>query len=231
MDEQQKSSPYLIPGAIVVAGFVVAGAVVYAVKTPAPSLPREAAVGRSSSGGDIISPQDLSDNDPSLGNPDAPVTMVEFGDFQCPFCRRLFQQALPRIKEQYIKTGKVRFVYRDFPLNSIHAEAQKSAEAAECANEQDKFWPYHDLLYERQDELGTANYKRWAAELGLNTAQFKECLDSGKYYDEVQKDYRDGVALGVTGTPGTFINGRLVAGALPFEQFAELIEEELAKIE
>ncbi len=233
MEELEKPSPYLMPAAIITAGAIIAAAVVYSNKNSqgTPAAQRQATPTTDSRGAAPSSAvlSDITDSDPMLGNPDAPVTIVEFGDFQCPFCGRFFQQTLPQIKEQYVKTGKVRFVYRDFPLVSIHNEAQKSAEASECANEQGKFWPYHDLLYERQNQLGVANYKRWAEELGLNAAQFNECLDSGKYSDEVQKDYEDGLALGVSGTPGTFINGRLVAGALPFSQFATIIEEELAK--
>jgi len=156
--------------------------------------------------------------------------MVEFGDFQCPFCARFFKDTLPQIKEKYIKTGKVKLVYRDFPITSIHDEAQKAAEAGECANEQGKFWPYHDILYERQASLGVANFKTWAKELGLNQTQFNECLDSGKYYEEIAKDLSDGQALGVTGTPATFINGKLVQGAVPYAQFEAIIEEELKKI-
>ena len=176
-------------------------------------------------------PTDLADDDPFLGSPDAPVTIVEFGDFQCPFCGRFFKTTEQEIIEAYVKTGKAKLVYRDFPLTSIHEEAQKSAEASECADEQGKFWEYHDLLYTRQDQLSVKHYKAWAAELGLNTAQFDQCLDSGKYAAEVQKDFQDGQAAGVRGTPGTFVNGRLVEGALPFVQFQTIIEEELRKAE
>ena len=214
---------YLVPGAIIVAGLLIAGAVVYS------NAPRSTSPDRNTAaiGGSIAG--DLSDDDPLLGDPQAPVTMVEFGDFQCPFCRRLFETTLSDIKEKYVATGKVKFIYRDFPLSSIHSEAEKAAEAGECADEQGKFWALHDLLYERQDALGVANYKKWAAEIGLNAQQFNECLDSGKYAEEVAKDLADGQAAGVNGTPATFINGRLVSGAVPFAQFEVIIEEELKK--
>ena len=248
-DENQKSSEQgiksgsntlLIPGAIIVAGVLIAGAVMYAnAPRSGSTVPGEgrgaALVGKTAkepvgaaAKSNLTATTGLIDDDPSLGNPEASVVLVEFGDFQCPFCSRLFQETLPQIKEQYVKTGKVRFIYRDFPLSSIHAVAQKAAEASECADEQGKFWQYHDMLYERQQSLSAANLKVWASELGLDSALFNTCLDSGKYADEVQKDLSDGQAAGVTGTPATFVNGRLVPGAVPFETFRAVIEEELA---
>ena len=175
------------------------------------------------------------DDDPVLGNANAPVTMIEFSDFQCPFCRKLWRDALPQIKAKYIDTGKAKFVYRDFPLD-IHPMAEATAQAAQCANEQGKFWQYHDKVFEEQDKLGqgTIQYtlndlKQWAKEIGLNVAQFNSCLDSGKYTQEIEKDLQDGIAAGVTGTPGSFINGRQIKGAVPFAQFEKIIEEELKK--
>lgn len=219
------TSPYLVPGAIMVAGLLIAGAVLYSNSLPkSGSLQKVAAVGQAPA----VS-GDLADNDPFLGDPSAPVTIVEFGDFQCPFCKRFFDTTEKEIIDAYVKTGKARFVYRDYPLTAIHEMAQKSAEASECANEQDKFWSYHDRLYERQDGLSVANFKKWAGELGLNQSQFDQCLDSGKYYNEVQKDADDGQKAGVSGTPATFVNGRMISGAVPFGQFQTIIEEELSK--
>lgn len=232
MDEEkpvsENSRNLLIPAAIVVAGMVVAGAIFYSgggfktAKAPPPS--RSGSQGQAAIGGAGAGEE----GDPFLGNPDAPVTMVEFSDFECPFCQRFWSQALPQIKEQYIKTGKVRLVYRDFPIASIHSNAQKAAEAGECANEQGKFWEYHDIIFERQNQLGAENFKKWAVELSLNADQFASCLDLGKYAEEVAQDFRDGQAAGVNGTPSFFINGRLIVGALPFEQFKGVIEETLA---
>ncbi len=236
---QPEINPYLVPASIIVAGLLIAGAVMYS----NPGLPRAvsdrggttAAGGSAAVAGTAVS-GNLSDDDPMLGNPDAPVTIVEFSDFQCPFCRRLWKDTLPSIKEKYLVTGKAKFVYRDFPL-SIHPSAQPAAEGAECANEQRKFWEMHDKIFAEQEKLGqgtvqfsTGDLKRWAAEIGLNAAQFNECLDSGKYRKEVEKDFTDGQAAGVTGTPGTFVNGRLVQGAVPFAQFEAVIEEELKKV-
>ena len=222
-------NPYVIPAAIIVAGALIAGAVLYVNQSGRTPPQAESAAAIQAVNPPAAAAQNLADDDPFLGNPDAPVTLVEFGDFQCPFCGRFFKTTEQEIIEKYVKTGKARLVYRDFPLTSIHEEAQKSAEASECADEQGKFWEYHDLLYNRQNNLSVKNYKAWAGELGLTTAQFNACLDSGKYASEVQKDFQDGQSAGVRGTPGTFVNGRLVEGALPFTQFQTIIEEELRK--
>ncbi len=224
--KRTQQSPYLIPGAILFAGALIAFAVFYAGVRPAiPSGGRTAQVSGSATGS--VDPVDSQGDDPVLGDPQAPVTIVEFSDFQCPFCGKFFQTSEKQIIEKYIKTGKAKFIYRDFPLTGIHEHAQKAAEAGQCSHEQGKFWQYHDLLFQRQAELGVSNFKRWAEEIGLNKDQFNQCLDSGKYADEVQKDFQDGQALGVTGTPGTFVNGRLIVGSVPFAQFESAIEEAL----
>jgi len=170
----------------------------------------------------------LIDDDTIKGDANAPVTIVEWSDFECPFCTRFYKETLSQIEENYIRTGKVKFVYRDFPL-SFHANAQKAAEAAECAGEQENFWEMHDLLFENGVSRGTGSFKQYAADLGLDTASFNECLDSGKYASEVQKDFQDGQIAGITGTPGFIINGVLVSGAQPFEVFQQIIEGELAR--
>lgn len=171
---------------------------------------------------------DLSDDDAVKGSEDAPVTIVEFSDYECPFCARFATQTLPAIDEQYIKTGKAKLIFRDFPLG-FHANAQKAGEAAECAGEQGKYYEMHDKLFAEGVAGGVASFKQYAKELGLDEAKFNECLDSGKMASEVQKDLRDGEAAGVEGTPAFFINGKLVSGAQPFEVFKSIIEEELAK--
>ena len=160
------------------------------------------------------------------GDKDAPVTIIEWSDFECPFCARFYRDTLPLIEEEYIKTGKVKLVFRDFPL-SFHQNAQKAAEAAECAGEQGKFWEMHDLLFEQGVEGGTAGCKQYEKQLGLNTAKFNECLDSGAMASEVRKDTADGAAAGIQGTPGFLINGKLVSGAQPFSSFKQVIDAEL----
>ena len=167
---------------------------------------------------------------PSLGKDDAKVTVIEFSDFQCPFCARFREQSFDQIKKNYIDTGKIKFVYRDFPLSSIHPMAEKGAEAAECANEQGKFWEYHDVLFSKQDEWTTAGapkLKEYAKDLKLDTNKFNKCLDDGKYANEVKKDFDDGVAAGVQGTPSFFINGKQLSGAQPYPAFQSAIDSEL----
>lgn len=168
------------------------------------------------------------DDDPVKGSPDAPVTIVEFSEFQCPYCGYYVREVFPKIDEAYIKTGKVKYVFRDFPLLSIHPNAQKAAEAAGCAGQQGKFWEYHDVLFAHQDALDVPSLKQYAADLGLDTAQFDACLDSGAMADEVAKDLADGQQHGVSGTPAFFVNGIKLTGAQPFEVFQDLIDEELA---
>ena len=177
-------------------------------------------------------PIDVSiDDDAIKGDKDAPVTIVEFSDFECPFCGRFSRDTLPQIMAEYVDTGKARFIYRDFPL-SFHRNAKAAAVAAECAHEaggDEAYFAYHDKLYENQTMFSVENFKAWAVELGLNASQFNECLDSEKYGEEVDKDFADGQSYGVTGTPAFFINGRKVSGAQPFSVFQTIIDEELAK--
>lgn len=176
------------------------------------------------------------DDDPTMGSKDAKVVMIEFSDFQCPFCGRFFAQTLPQVKADYIDTGKVLFVYRDFPLSSIHPNAQKAAEAAECADEQNKWEDMHNTIFKNQDQWAdldnagaVAKFKEYAKSAGVNEQQFGSCLDSGKYQDEVLKDFNDGINAGVGGTPTFFINGVEVSGAQPFSVFKQIIDQELAK--
>ncbi len=190
--------------------------------TPSPAPPQQAVAPAGAPG---------VDDDPSLGNANAPVTVIEFSDFQCPFCTRWHTDSWAQLKSEYVDTGKVRFVYRDFPL-SFHLQAQKAAEAAECADDQGKFWPYHDLLFENSNGDGTglqiADLKKYAADLGLNAATFNSCLDSGKYASEVSKDLSDGAAGGVGGTPTFFVNGNAVVGAVPYGTLKAAIDAALS---
>ena len=182
------------------------------------------------------------DDDPVLGSVDAPVTMIEFSDFQCPFCARFYSETLPLIKANFIDTGLVKMVYRDFPLQSIHPNAIPAAVASECADEQGTYWEYHDILFETVSVWGpmeisgaVEQFKVYAADLGLDTETFSECVDTGKYVTEVTDDYADGVAYGVTGTPAFFLGSEQtgyfpISGARPYPEFQFAIEQILGAI-
>ncbi len=166
------------------------------------------------------------DGFPARGPADAPVTIVEFSDFECPYCARL-APVLDEVKRQYGDT--VRVVYRHYPLTGIHPDAWKAAEASLCAGEQGRFWELHDLMFADQGALTAAHLKAKAERLNLDAEAFGECLDSGRYYDAVLADVRAGDAAGVSGTPAMFINGRFVGGAVPFAALVELIDDELRR--
>jgi len=171
-----------------------------------------------------------SNDDPFKGNSDAPVTIVEFSDFQCPFCKNFFKQTLPVIDEVYIQTGKVKFVYRDFPLN-FHEHAQKAAEAAECVDElggNKAYFKMHDKIFTNQESLNVDNLKKWALDFGYNISN---CLDSEKMKDEVEEDFKEGQEYGISGSPTFFINGKMLSGAQPFSEFKKIIDEELANFQ
>lgn len=171
--------------------------------------------------------EDFFDDDAVLGDPNAPVSIIEWGDYECPFCKRFYQNTFSQIDEEYIQTGKVKFVYRDFPL-SFHPQAQKAAEAAECAGEQDAYFKMHEKLYTSGVEGGVTTFKQYAIELGLNKNEFNTCLDSGVMADEVKNDFEEGQAAGIQGTPGFIINGEMVSGALPFSNFKQVIDKKLS---
>ena len=171
-----------------------------------------------------VNAEDYTDDDPVLGKNNAPLTIIEFSDFQCPYCKRFRDQTFDLIKENYIDTGKVKLVYRDFPLSSIHPMAQKAAEASECADEQGKFWEYHDKIFAGQSSLSIDNLKQWANDLGLDTAKFNSCLDSGKYESEVKNDLSDGSAAGGRGTPYFLVGNTALSGAYPFDSFKQAID-------
>ena len=169
---------------------------------------------------------DIAADDPALGAATAPVTVVEFSDFQCPFCQRVMP-TLKRVREAY--GDRVRIVWKDFPLTSIHPQAFKAAEAGQCAREQGKFWEYHDQLFANQQALEPEFLKKYAADTGLDAATFSACLDTAKYAERVQAQMGVGNSLGVSSTPSVFINGRLLSGAQPYETFTAVIDEELER--
>jgi len=179
------------------------------------------------------------DDDPFKGDPNAPVTVVEFSDFQCPFCSRFFTQTLPALQENYIDTGKIKLVYKDLPLDSLHPNARPAHIAAECADEQGKFWDYHDVLFEKQSEwnrLSSADLSsqltQYATSMGLNSVSFESCLSSPSIADEVNADLLQAASYGATGTPTFFIgnekNGFIkLVGAQPYAAFQAAIDAQL----
>jgi protein-disulfide isomerase len=169
---------------------------------------------------------EIAPEDPVLGNASAPVTVIEFSDFQCPFCQRVMP-TLKQVKQTY--GDRVRIVWKDFPLTSIHPQAFKAAEAGNCAREQGKFWEYHDRLFGNQQALQPEFLKKYAADAGLDSAKFNSCLDTAKYSDRVQAQMGVGTQLGIQSTPSVFINGRMVSGAQPYETFTAIIDEELER--
>ncbi len=238
MEETQQSGQnnssnngaFVIASSILAAGIIFSGAY-YATNNPGAFRGGQgnlAEVGGQNA--PIVDVAALPDDDAVLGDPNAPVTIVEFSDFECPFCGKFWEETFPQVKKKYIDTGKVKLVYRDFPL-SIHEMAQTYAEAAECADEQGKFWEMHDKIFgEQKNGAATvADLKKWAKGLGAKEDQFNTCLDTNKYAEEVAKDFKDGEAAGVQGTPSFFINGKLVVGAVPFSVLEKEIEAALKK--
>ncbi|MBI2451895.1 DsbA family protein [Candidatus Pacearchaeota archaeon] len=222
-----KYSTFVLAAVVVIMAFILffgngnpttTGQVINNPLPPVPSQPTEPSKVQASE-----------DDDAILGNKNAKVTIIEFSDYQCPFCERFWSQTLPQIKSQYIDTGKVKFVYRDFPLESIHPMALSAAMAAECVGEQGGdtgYFKMHDKIFENQGSLSAENLKKWAKELGYN---IDTCLDSGKTRAEVQKDTQDAQSAGGRGTPYFVINGVPISGAVPFDNFRQVIETELAK--
>ena len=183
------------------------------------------------------------DDDAVLGNKNAKVTIVEFSDYQCPFCRKFWTETFGELKKNYVDTGKVKIVFRDFPL-SFHPAAQPAAEAAECVRSiggDEAYWKMHDKIFSEENILDSGlptgavsktvqftavDLKKWAKDLGYDIGS---CLDSGKFTSEVQKDTNQGASYGVQGTPAFFVNGNLLSGAYPYASFKQLIDAELAK--
>jgi protein-disulfide isomerase len=161
---------------------------------------------------------------PFRGAANAPVTLVEFSDFECPFCKRA-HPTVTQLLEKY--AGKVKLVYRDFPLESIHPQARRAAEAARCAEDQGKFWDYYEVLFKESPKLSQDDLRRYAAQTALDVKKFDACVADTVHKARVQRDIDEGTRLGITGTPAFFINGRSITGAQPLEVFARIIDDEL----
>ncbi len=222
---------FLLPGAILIAAVVISGTLLYTRANPGVQT---AQIGNE----EDTKPVNIAINDQDhiLGNKDAAVTIVEFSDFQCPFCRSFFEASYQDIKKEYIDTGKARLIFRHFPLD-FHPGAKPAALGSECAAEQGKFWEFHDKVFQEQAKLGqgtvqftTTDIKRWAASLKLNMAQFNKCFDTSKYAKRVTDDAAYGASVNVTGTPSFFVNGTRLVGAQPFASFKTTIDAALANL-
>lgn len=159
-------------------------------------------------------------DDPNLGNPQAGIQIVEFSDFQCPYCAQahtIMRELLNKYPNNFY------YIYRDFPLEDIHPQARLAAEAAACAHEQQKFWPYHDLLFNNQSKLELGNLLNYATQVGIDSQNFTDCLKSGKYQSEVKKDQADGLAAKVTATPTFFVNGEKIEGVISLEDWEKIL--------
>lgn len=167
-------------------------------------------------------------DDAVKGDLNAPVTIIEYSDYECPFCAMFFNQTEALLRKDYIETGKVKMIYRDFPLKA-HQYAMPTALAANCAREDGKFWEYHDEIFKNQNNLANFNYIQTAKNLGIDESKFKSCFESKKYINKIQQDYKEGLNLGIQGTPTFFINGQKVVGAQPYSVFKTIIEKELNK--
>jgi protein-disulfide isomerase len=199
--------------------------------TPAAPAP-QADAGGETAPGQAEGPQEVrryqvpEDDDPVFGPDDAPITIIEFSDYECPYCQRWHVQVWPRLLEAY--PDQIRLVYRDFPLTNIHPNATPAASAANCAFEQEKYWEYNELLFSGRYEFNKNSYQDIATEIGLEMDPFNECLESGRHNEEVMADFEFAANLGVSSTPTFFVNGIPVVGAQPFEVFSQLIDSELA---
>jgi len=228
---QQRNNRILVISLISVGALVIAGLLIYPNFKPVGQITTVAPNARPQANGN------------AMGDPKAPVKVLEYADFQCPYCRQFWQNTEAQIVDNYVKTGKVYFVYHsmgNFVSDNINksqgtasTESQDAAEAAYCAGDQNKFWEYHDTLYtnwngENQGGFVRKRLDAFAQTLGLDMTAFKACMDSSKYASQVSQDGADGLKAGVQGTPSFVINGKLVEGALPFDSFKQEIDAALA---
>ena len=232
----EKTRDYLLPGSILFAALVIAGAVFYSTTAKndgaAGKSAGQARAGQASAGAAVGTAPSVSADDVVLGDPNAPVTIIEFSDFQCPFCGRYYSQTLPLIRKNYVETGKVKIVHKDFAF--LGAESVAAANAVKCAKDQGKYFQYHDRIYDAEipdgkmnnGNLNEALFVRIANDLGMDTSKFSSCYKERKYDNIVQGNIKEGqAAMGQrASTPTFFINGRMIQGALPYQTFAQAID-------
>ena len=227
--ETETKRDYLLPASIIVGAILIAGSIIYLIGS--------SKNGATSTGSNPPAVNDSlkkeTSRDVVLGNIKAPVTIIEYGDYQCPFCVRFFQTTAQSIRENYVKSDKVKMVFRNFQF--LGAESELAAQAAECAKDQENFWAYHDAIYleelkdgqENNGNLNKSLFVRLAKDIGLDVDKFTSCYDAGKYANLVKEDTANAASLGINSTPTTFVNGQIVKGALPYQQFEQIIKDAL----
>ncbi len=236
---ETSNKDYMLPASIIVAAVLIAGSIIYLVG----SSKGTSGVANTGNGqnppaqptvnNDAV--KNIGPRDVILGDAKAPVTIIEYGDYQCTYCIRFFETTEPSIRDNYIKSGKVKMVFRGFQF--LGPESQLAGEAAECAKDQNNFWAYHDAIYAAEAKDGQENngnmtktfFVGLAKSAGLDVGKFTSCYDSGKYASVVKQSTQDAAALGVNSTPTLFVNGQIVKGALPFDQFKTIIDAALSK--
>lgn len=227
---------HMLAGSILVAALLISGSVLYLVGAlQGGGNEEEIGSGGTPSGTLPSAELSVSARDVVLGDLGAPVTLIEYGDYQCPFCARFFTQTESAVRSNYIEQGKVNMVFRNFQF--LGPESVAAAEAAECAKDEGKFWAFHDALYEEESKDGVEHngnlnrtlFLRIAGELGLNGNKFADCIDSGKYTELIEKDYEAAQGAGVNSTPTSFVNGTRIVGAQPFSVFQAAIEQALTE--
>lgn len=239
--EAPRERDYLLPASIIIAALLIAGSIVYLVGSRKYANPQtqQAAVSPIVGGATSTSVMDLRERDVILGDPEAPVTVIEYGDYQCMFCGKFFDLVEIPLREDYIKPGKVRMVFRNFQF--LGPESNAAGEAAECAKDQKQFWAFHDEIFREEIKDGRANngnlnrdlFVSIAKRLKLDESAFISCMDGKKYADQVRKDTAEGQSLGVNSTPTTFVNGKAVLGVKPsgaYEEFKAIVDSFLTKI-
>lgn len=227
MENENKKSDFLLPASILIAGIFISGSIVYLVgsKNQTAGLSPNDQLAQVGAGGKTL--PEISSRDVILGEPKAPVSLIEYGDYQCPWCGKFFDEVEEPLRNEYIKTGKVKMVYRNFAF--LGPESFAAAEAAECAKDQSQFWAFHDAIYktevdevknriqnENNGNLTRDFFLKIASDLKLDTKIFTTCFDNKKYESQIKQDNDAGRAAGVTGTPGLFVNGQQVGGFIPF---------------
>lgn len=240
-EKQTGQFHYMIPASILAGAILISGSLIYAIGLSHPG--GQPAVGSGvPAGGDANVAAALrqgSSRDVILGDPKAPVTLIEYGDYQCPFCAKFFNETEPTLRDQYVKTGKLKMVFRNLMVNDRTAdnhESHWSAEAAECAKDQGKFWEYHDAIYAAESKDGVENngnlnralFLSIASKLKMDAGKFTSCFDSRRYASAVQAESDGAAKLGASGTPTLFIDSQKVEGAYPLAYFTQIIDAELA---